>query len=162
MIEQDPTHRVAVSYIDKSREYYLNKGFGNPYRWATYAHAPFQTLSKPLNECKIGLVTTAALDEAGGEDRQVYASPTQPIPDSLHTWHLFWHKKATHTDDLGSFMPINHMNTFVKNGRIGTLSTRFYGIPTKFSQRLTKEINAPKLLKLCQEDDVDVAFLFPL
>ena len=34
MNEFDPSHRIFVSYIDKSREYYLARGYGNPYRWA--------------------------------------------------------------------------------------------------------------------------------
>ena len=88
-MENDPTHRIAVSYIDKSREFYLNKGFGNPYRWASKDGAPLTPLSKPLSDCRIGLITTAALNEAGGKDRHVYAKPTAPIPESLYTHHLF-------------------------------------------------------------------------
>ena len=34
MTEQAPTdHRKFVSYIDKSREFYLAQDYGNPYRW---------------------------------------------------------------------------------------------------------------------------------
>ena len=32
-------HRIFVSYIDKSREYYLAQGFTNPYRWASHGAA---------------------------------------------------------------------------------------------------------------------------
>ncbi|MEM7333352.1 MAG: hypothetical protein AAF490_14775 [Chloroflexota bacterium] len=162
MLQKDPTHRIAVSYIDKSREYYLNKGFGNPYRWASHDEAPMRPLSKPLSQSRIGLITTAALNEAGGKDRQVYSASSQLIPETLHTHHLFWHKKVTHTNDLGSFLPVKHMNEFVENGRISSLSPRFYGVPTKFSQRQTRQENAPKILDMCQEDGVEVAFLFPL
>ena len=151
-----------MSYIDKSREYYLNKGFGNPYRWASHNNAPFTKLSKPLNKCRVGLITTAALDEAGGTNRQVYAQSTSPLPDELYTNHLSWHKKATHTRDLGSFLPSHHLQKVADDGRIGSVSSRFYGVPTKFSQRSTKEADAPAILSFCQADEVDVAFLLPL
>ena len=41
MSDFDPTQRGFVSYIDKSREFYLAKGYGNPYRWASNPDAPF-------------------------------------------------------------------------------------------------------------------------
>ena len=65
--EADPARRVFVSYIDKSREYYLAQGFGNPYRWAYNADVPFAPLPKPLAECRIGVVTTSSPWE-GQED----------------------------------------------------------------------------------------------
>ena len=40
-------HRIFVSYIDKSREYYLAQGFTNPYRWASHGAAPFAALRSP-------------------------------------------------------------------------------------------------------------------
>ena len=61
-----PTHRVTVSYIDKSRLYYRDKGFKNPYRWATNSNAPFASLKKPLNESRIALVTTRCTKRGGG------------------------------------------------------------------------------------------------
>ena len=158
----DHTHRRFVSYIDKSRDYYLAKGYGNPYRWASHAVAPFQPMQKPMNEARIGLITTAALDEAGGIDRQVYAAPTHPAPSHLHTHHLSWHKTATHTEDIDTFLPIHRLQEFVKQGRVGSLSPRFYGVPTKFSQRLTKTMHAPTILEFCREDDVDAALLVAL
>ena len=158
----EPTHRIRVSYIDKSREFYLNKGFGNPYRWATNDDAPFTPLSKPLSDSRVGLITTAALDEAGGIDRQVYAAPTDPRPNALHTHHLSWHKTATHTEDVETFLPIGTIQKYVEDGRVGSLSARFYGVPTKFSQRLTNTEHAPKILDLCRGDGVDVALLVAL
>ena len=158
----DRTHRRFVSYIDKSREFYLDKGFSNPYRWASHEETPFRRLSKPLHEARIGLVTTAALNEEGGRDRQVYAAPTVPAPESLHTHHLSWHKTATHTRDLNSFLPIGPIEQFVAQGRVASLAPRFYGVPTKFSQRLTKTQHAPAILDFCRADKVDAALLVAL
>ncbi len=158
----NPAFRLFVSYIDKSRDYYLNKGYGNPYRWAAHEDVPFAPLPKPLADCRVGLMTTAVLHQSDSKIRPVFAAPTSPIPNSLYTHHLSWHKTATHTNDLDSYLPINHMRQAEATGQIGSLSPRFYGVPTKFSQRQTREEHAPALLEMCRKDGVDIAFLFPL
>lgn len=165
----DRTHRVFVSYIDKSREYYLAQDYGNPYRWAYHDDAPFEPLSKPLASCRVGLVTTASpMDSDAGSGRDgpppqvVFAAPTEPAPERLNTTHRFWDKDATHTEDLDSYLPLHRLREYVGEGRIGSLSPRFYGIPTEYSQRKTIEHDNPELLRLCREDGVDVALLVPL
>jgi hypothetical protein len=163
-----PEQRIFVSYIDKSREYYLAQGFGNPYRWAYHRDAPFTPLRKPLPEARIGLVTTASLLEGDADPeidsipKVVYAAPVEPPPQRLYTEHRSWDKEATHTNDLDSFAPINRLQEAAASGRIGSLSTRFYGLPTEYSQSKTNEIDAPELLRLCREDRVDAAILVAL
>ena len=164
----NPAYRVFVSYIDKSREYYLAQGFGNPYRWAYNADAPFTPLKKPLAECRIGLVTTATLpieSDLPPEDRPPkvsYAAPLRPVPDRLYTMDLSWDKEATHTDDLDSFFPAHRLDEVAAAGRIASVSPRFYGVPTEYSQRRTNEVDAPAVLESCREDGVDAAILVAL
>lgn len=161
MSEFDPAHRIYVSYIDKSREYYLARGYGNPYRWAHHEDVPFAPLAKPLNRSRVGLITTAVLP---GEKSlmEVYAAPSAPPPVSLFTDHRAWHKEATHTRDVESFLPLRRLEEFAAAGRIGATSPRFYGVPTDFSQRRTTDTYAPAALDLCRADAVDVVLLFPL
>lgn len=167
--EVDPARRVFVSYIDKSREFYLAQGFGNPYRWAYHTDVPFTPLPKPLAECRLGLVTTAS--EWTGEQpkdlidrppKSPYARAVEPPPERMYTMDLSWDKEATHTDDTESFLPIRRLKEWESLGRIGSLSPRFYGVPTEYSQRKTREIDAPRILEYCREDGVDVALLVPL
>lgn len=158
----DHTHRRYVSYIDKSREYYLSKGYGNPYRWASHEETPFTTLAKSLSQVRLGLVTTAALNEEDSKSRPLYAARTHPAPKSLYTYHMSWHKTATHTNDLDSFFPINRVNNYIQEGRIGSLSPRFYGLPTKYSQSQTRTVHAPAILDFCREDGVDAVLLSAL
>jgi len=162
MSEFDPSHHTFVSYIDKSREYYLARGYGNPYRWAHHEDVPFAPLTKSLSRSRAGLITTAALP---GDDRsvmQVYAAPSAPPPATLFTDHRSWHKEATHTRDVESFLPIRRLEEFAAVGRIGDPSPHFYGVPTDYSQRRTIHQYAPAVLDLCRADAVDVALLFPL
>ncbi len=169
MDRTDPAHRVFVSYIDKSREYYLAQDFNNPYRWASNATAPWAPLTKPLSRSRVGLVTTSSViawegTEPGPGDapNAVFAAPIEPPPDRLYTMHRFWDKNATHSNDVESFCPIRRLSEARQAGRIGSLSPRFYGVPTEYSQRKTNEIDAPEVLRLCREDEVDVAVLVPL
>ncbi len=162
MTEFDPSHRVFVSYIDKSREYYLARGFGNPYRWAHHQNAPFTPLAKPLSQSRVTLISTAALTRESKSLMEVYAAPTEPPPVALYTDHRSWDKKATHTRDVESFLPIRRLAEFAAVGRIGSLSPRFYGVPTDFSQRRTVDTYAPSVLDLCRADGIDVVLLVPL
>jgi D-proline reductase (dithiol) PrdB len=167
----DSRYRVAVSYIDKSREYYLAQGYGNPYKWAHFADVPFTPLKKPLADSRVALITTASLIPGGAavdpdpEEMpapSAYCAPSDPAPKRLYTQHRFWDKDATHTDDLDSFFPIHRLRAYEDEGRIGSISPRFYGVPTDYSQRRTNEQDAPQVLAWCREDDVDVAILVPL
>ncbi len=162
MSDFDPTQRGFVSYIDKSREFYLAKGYGNPYRWASNPDAPFTPLAKPLSESRVALVTTAAPDLQGGRKRSRYAAATRPAPEALYTHHLSWHKTATHTDDVETFLPVRRVNEYVAEGRLGSLSPRFYGVPTVYSARQTVQEDAPAVLDFCREDGVDIALLVAL
>ncbi|MFT5193190.1 MAG: D-proline reductase (dithiol) PrdB [Cellvibrionaceae bacterium] len=159
-----PAYRIAVSYIDKSRKFYAHKGFTNPYRWATHAEAPLATLTKPLSESRIAVVTTVAPNEEGGqrEQRKVWSAASDSIPETLHTHHLSWHKTATHTRDLGTFLPLRHLQSAADSGKIGSLGPRFYSVPTTYSQRQTSSQNAPAILEMCREDQVDAVILIPL
>lgn len=165
----DPARRVFVSYIDKSREYYLAQGFGNPYRWAYNADIPFAPLTKPLAECRLGIITTSSPwtgqeheDLVDRPPKHAYAQPCDPLPERMFTGDLAWDKVATNTDDIGSFLPIVAMRQFAREGRIGSVSPRFYGVPTEYSQRKTNVQDAPAILEFCREDGVDAAILVGL
>ena len=155
-------HRRFLSYIDKSRDYYRARGFEKPYRWATHEDAPFFSLPKPMSESRLAIVSTATRSSAESKKKEVYAAPTNPPPDSLYTDHLFWHKGATHTNDVESFLPIRRLEYFASVGRIGSTSPRFYGAPMVYSQRKSSQEDAPAILDLCRSDGVDAVILVAL
>jgi len=158
-------HRSFISYIDRSREYYAAQGYTKPYEWPSYDDVPFTPLKKPLTKCCIGLVTTAGKPKPPGvveaifSPRELYAERSNPPPQVLFTDDLFWDKKATHTKDVDSFLPINRLSEYACTGYIGAASTRFYGVPTDYSQKRTLERYAPQILKWCQEDGLDAVIL---
>ena len=165
----DTAWRSFVSYIDRTREYYGALGYERPYRWARFREVPFAPLSKPLAECRATLVTTAsphlgqrARDGVLRGGKQVWSGPSAEPPERLYTDDLAWDKEATHTDDVESFLPLRQLAARAAEGRIGSLAARFHGVPTDYSQRRTREQDAPEVLRRCREDEVDVALLVPL
>lgn len=161
----DPTHRTFVSYIDKSREYYAARGYANPYRWACFDDVPFAALQRPLSQSAVTLITTAHLIPADGETawlHEVYSVPSDAPPRGLTTDGLFWDRQATHTEDLDSYFPLRRLHELAREGRIGRLACRLHGVPTEYSQRSTKERDAPEILRRCREDGADAALLVPL
>ncbi len=163
---QRQAYRSFVSYIDRSREYYAAQGYTQPYTWPRFTEVPFSPLSKPLSQCRLGLVTTAARKKTSAPDqilpRELYAMAADPPPQRMYTDHLFWDKQATHTDDLDTFLPLHRLAEYARAGRIASVSPRFYGVPTDYSQNRPLRQDAPQILSWCREDGVDAVLLTAL
>jgi len=153
----------AVPYIEKSRLYYEAQGFDKAYRYAHFDSTPFVPLTKPLNECTLGLVTTASTyRRASLEPRIIDSGSTLEAPKALFTDDLSWDKQATHTDDIDSYCPISHLKDLVGEGAFGALAPRFHCAATEYSHRMTMDKDAPEILRRLREDGADIALLVPL
>lgn len=63
-----PDDDAPIGYMKRTRDYYAAIGYATPYRWAHYTSAPFQPLTKPLNQSRVAIITTAApFDPAKGD-----------------------------------------------------------------------------------------------
>lgn len=166
-----PDDDVPIPYMQRTRDYYLALGYGNPYRWAHFRDVPFTPLRKPLAASRVGLVTTAAPFQPGLGDQgpgaaynaaakfyQVYAMPTATLPD-LRIAHLGYDRLHTTAADINTYFPLTRLREAQAAGRIGAIAARFYGVPTNRSQRVTMETDCPELQRLCQEDGVEVALI---
>ena len=152
-----------VAYMERTRRYYAAQGFEKAYAWAHFDDAPFAPLAKPLADCTLALVTTAARYEREESDpRYVDSGSVSSPPQRLYADDLSWDKNATHLDDRGSYLPIEPLRELVAEGRLGALAPRFHCAPTEYSQRRTRQADAPEVLKRCREDGADIALLVPL
>ncbi len=165
--------QAPISYMERTRRYYLALGYDNPYIWAEFDHVPFQLLRKPLEETKIGLVTTAApyddnlgdqgpgaLYNGAAKFYDVYAQPTDGEPD-VRISHIAYDRMHTSAEDINTWFPLKALKGVAAEGKIGSLSERFYGLPTNRSHTTTKEKDCPQLLNLLREDEVEAALLVP-
>ena len=162
-----------IAYMERTREYYLALGYGNPYVWAHHEDAPFQPLKKPLSGSRVAIITTAAPYQPDKGDQgpgakynasakfyKVYSDSTDAVPD-LRISHVGYDRTNYKADDPNTWFPLRQLQQAVKAGRIGALTTRFHGAPTNRSQRTTLENDAPEILQRCREDAADVALLVP-
>jgi len=160
MVSDEP-----IRYMERTRDYYRALGYSNDYVWAHFEEVPFARLGKPLAKARIGLVTTAGPPGGYPRDakgwRHPWSGPTTEQPAKLAT-DMAWDRESTHTDDVGTFLPIEVMKELAAEGVIGGLAARFHGVPTEYSQRKTSEQDAPQVLERLRDDGADAAILCPL
>ncbi|MCY4655229.1 MAG: hypothetical protein OXC80_00270 [Gammaproteobacteria bacterium] len=149
--------------MDRTRQYYEAQGFEKPYAWANYEDVPFTQPKSRLSEMRLAVITTGALyDRQQSDPRFVDSGSIHDLPNHLFANDLAWDKDATHLNDLGSYLPIDVLQDLVDEGELGSIAPRFHSVPTEYSQRRTKEVDAPEVLKRCVEDGSDIALLIPL
>ena len=163
---------VPIPYMQRTRDYYLALGYGNPYRWAHFAEVPFTPLGTPLARARVALITTAAPFQpeagdqgpsapynAGAKFYKVYSDSTESAPD-LSISHVGYDRNHTTAEDINTYFPLKRLREAVAAGRIGALAPRFHGAPTNRSHRET-EADLAELLRRCREDSADAAVLVP-
>ncbi len=166
-----PEHDVPIPYMQRVRDYYRALGYGAPYRWAHYAAAPFQRLTKPLAECRVALVTTAAPHQPDKGDQgpgapynaaakfyDVYSGDAA-VDHDLRISHVAYDRAYTTAEDSSTWFPLPQLRRAAAAGRIGEVAPRFHGVPTNRSRRTTIDKDCPELLARCRADRVDAAIL---
>lgn len=152
-----------IGYMARTRRYYEAQGFEKPYAWAHFDDIPFTPVDKPVSDSTLVLITTMALyDRDASEVRQVASGSTQETPVRLFGDDLSWDRTATHLEDRESYFPIDAIRELVRHGRVGALAERFHCAPTEYSQRRTRQADAPEILKRCRQDGADIALLVPI
>jgi hypothetical protein len=163
---------MPIAYMERTREYYVALGYGNPYVWAHHDDAPFQPLKKPLAKSRIALITTAALYQPDKGDQgpgapynaaakfyQVYSGDASRDHD-LRIAHVAIDRKHTSMEDSGTWFPLPALRRAANAGRV-ELARRFHGLPTNRSQEHTIHVDAPEIVRRCIEDEADAAILVP-
>jgi len=161
-----------VRYIDKTREYYLREGYEKPYRWAHFEDAPFTPLTKPLAESRLVLISTSEIARHSDSDQRtplekgelgnVYTIPSDTPLEDLYSHSLSFDKHATSLDDVNAFFPITRLHEKAAEGRIASVAPNAIALYNAYSQRRTREVDAPEVLEKCRADGVDVALLVPV
>jgi D-proline reductase (dithiol) PrdB len=163
----------AIPYLRRIRTYYSALGYGAPYAWAHYDSVPFQPLRKPLTECRVALITTAApyQPDKGDQDPgapynsaakfyKVYSLDAAKDHD-LRISHVAIDRAHTTGEDPGSYFPLPALRDAAARGRIGSVAPRVHGLPTNRSQRVTIDTDCVELVARCKADGADAAILVP-
>jgi hypothetical protein len=160
---------APIRYIARTHAWYGALGY-EPYRYAQFAEVPFTPLAKPLAQARVALLTTAAPfrpelgDQGAGAPYNaaakffaVYSGDTAGEHD-LRVSHVAV-DQAHLSDDQNCWFPLPALRRAVERERVGALTQRFHGVPTNRSRRHTLEVDAPEVVRRCQEDRADAAIL---
>ena len=134
---------------------------------------PFRPLAKPLSQCRLAIITTAAPFQPDKGDQgpgapynsaakffTVYSGDTT-VDHDLRISHIAIDRVHTRAEDLGAYFPLPELRRFAAEGRIGSVAARFHGLPTNRSHRVTIEVDCSEVVRRCTEDKVDAALLLP-
>jgi len=137
-------------------------------------HVPFHPLTKPLSQCRLAIVTTAAPFQPGKGDQgpgapynsaakffTVYSGDTAADHD-LRISHIAIDRAHTSAEDSGTYFPLAELRRCAADGRIGSVAPRFHGLPTNRSHRATIEVDCAEVVRRCKEDQADAALFFPI
>ena len=163
---------AMLKYIERTRSFYGELGY-KPYSWITYNEIPFCHSTRPVNEQRVTLISTAAHllanagDQGPGADYNaqakffhVFTTPVAPTPD-LRISHLSYDRKHCLADDPNTWLPIQALQRGEQTGLIGELSKEVIGLPTNRNQRVTVEQDCPEVVAHCQRLKTDVVLLVP-
>jgi glycine/betaine/sarcosine/D-proline reductase family selenoprotein B len=160
-----------LAYMQRTRDWYLALGYGNPYEWAHNEDVPFSGLGRPIASSRVALVTTAALfrPEAGDQGpgaayngaakfHDIWSHPVTPAPD-VRISHIAYDRINTTAEDPRTWFPLGALKQAEQSGRIGSLTTQVFGFPTNRSQRTNIEKDAPHLLQALADEGTQAAIL---
>ncbi len=166
-----PDHDEPIQYRKRIRDYYVGLGYGTPYRWAHYTEVPFAPLTKPLAECSVALVTTAAPYQPDKGDQgpgapynsaakffTLYSGDTAQDHD-LRISHIGIDRKHTTAEDSGTWFPLPALREAAARGLIGKVAPRFHGLPTNRSHKTTLDVDCQDLLARVKVDRADAAII---
>lgn len=168
----------TVPYIEKTHDYYLRQGYDKPYRYAVNGEPPFVPLRKPLAESRLVMVSSAGIDiipddgpapvpfngrNIGENDKaEVFDIPSDIPKERLLYISGAHNRRESDMHDIDAYFPVTRLRELRDEGLIGSLGENHLRIRPCYSQRKTRELDAPKVLQRCREMEADVVLLVPV
>lgn len=161
-------NRAPVDYIQRTHDQYQALGYP-AYQWVhSETDAAFAPLRKPLAESRVGLIASGGIYQKGQiafhfkDDLSYREIATSTPTEQLRATH-FAYDLTDARRDANVVFPLDTLNTFVAEGKLGGLAELAYtfmgGI---YSSRKVREVLAPALADRVQQDGVDVVLLVPV
>lgn len=150
-----------------------------------YSEMPFAPLQKPLNECRVGLLTTSGhfvegedpepfgvkdMNAKEAQDRiseflkaePVLSAIPMDIPrEKLRLRHGGYDNRAA-LEDFNTLLPLDLLLDFIEEGKIGKAAEYAYSFVGACAQYTLKNKSAPRWAKLLKEQGIEVMVLVPV
>lgn len=158
-----------INYVDALNRHYGSMGFP-PYQWTINDTAPLTPLHKPLNQCRVTMLTSGgvshcslpAFNPDARNDHRL-----DELADDVHSSdfeindNYYDHRDAER--DLNCIFPIDRLRELAEQGEIGSVASRLWsGFMGRIYNR-TKVIqeSAPAFARKLREDAVDILVTAP-
>ena len=159
--------RPPVDYIERTREQYSSLGYP-PYKWVhSEDPPPFEPVSKPLAESRIGLIASGGIYREGQiafhyrDDFSYRIISSDTKMSTLRATHFAYDVTDARADPNVVF-PLETLRAEAREGGVAEVAPNAYtfmgGI---YSVRKVRDILAPALAHRMEEDAVDAALLVP-
>jgi D-proline reductase (dithiol) PrdB len=156
---------APISYIESVRKVFPDQP---PYQWSTFEEAPFTPLKKPLQESRIGLISSCGIYQ---KDQPSFNSikndltfreiPADVDPCDLRIAHNFYDSTDAKRD-VNCVFPIERLRELGKEGFIGTFVSPAYTFMGRiFKRRELQDEMIPSLIQKIMEGKIDALLLVP-
>ena len=141
----------------------------SPFEYTIFNDTPVTPLTKPLNECKLALLTTGGLhlktDPPFDTKHKEGDCSFRILPgDMEHKDIMVTHESYDHkfiNEDINCVFPVDRMREYVREGMIASLSEEHYSFMGHIYITGPLLENSSKVGKRLKELGVDIAFLTP-
>lgn len=139
------------------------------FNFTEFQKTPITPLVKPLNQCKLALITTGGLHlktdipfktTTRDGDCSYRKLPVDVTPEDIAVSHRWYNHKFIN-EDLNCVFPIDRMREQVKEGTIDSLSQEHYSFMGHIYKTGALIKNAEKVGKQLKESGVDIVFITP-
>jgi len=155
---------APVEYIPRTRELYATY---ESYRWVVNDDVPWTPLTKPLNQCRVALASSAGVyhkDQRpfhAKDDTSLREIHKDVAVEDLRIAH-FGYRIEDAKKDPNCVFPIERVRELEVEGFIGELADPAYtfmgGI---YSARRVRQEVAPRFVELLTNDKVDLLYIVP-
>lgn len=153
-----------IAYIPRTREMYSDY---RPYRWVVNEDVPWTPLTKPLNRCKVALISSGGLYQRDQppfhtKDDTSYREISRDVDvKELRVAH-FGYRTEDARKDPNCVFPTERLREMESDGVIGELADPTYScMGGIYSTRRVREELVPDLVARLQQNEVDVCYLVP-
>jgi len=150
----------------------LSKGFTDSYEPLESKDVPWTTVTKPLSDSRIAIVTTAGvhhkaqqpfnMNDPEGDPTFREIDINKPLSDLMITHDYYDHSDADR--DINVVFPIERLKEFEQEGISGNVANKHYGFMGHIDgQHIETLINeqAPEVAGRLKTDNIDVVLLTP-
>lgn len=158
-----------AKYIKHTRDSYEQLGF-EPYRWF-HADSPpdFARPSKPLNESRLGMISTAGAYVQGQvayhykDDASIRAIPRDTPTEKLRFSHIMENYLEEARQDPGTVFPAEALAQLRDEGAIGDLAGNYFScMGGIYSREKVRSELMPLLEAAVKREKLDLLLLVPL